>query len=53
LGLRFSIASMDETALKTIVRANPGIVLLKKGVIVRKWHYQDLPGFTELDSDLF
>lgn len=53
LGLRFSIASMDETALKTIVRANPGIVLLKKGVIVKKWHYQDLPSFEELDSDLF
>tara|TARA_R110001592_G_scaffold268269_2_gene534480 strand:+ start:5261 stop:6406 length:1146 start_codon:yes stop_codon:yes gene_type:complete len=53
LGLRFSIASMDETALKTIVRANPGIVLLKKGVIVKKWHYQDLPAFAELDGELF
>jgi uncharacterized membrane protein YphA (DoxX/SURF4 family) len=53
LGLRFSIASMDETALKTIVRANPGIVLLKKGVIVKKWHYQDLPDFAELEGELF
>ena len=53
LNLRFPIASMDETALKTIVRANPGIVLLKKGVIIRKWHYQDLPSFQELQGDLF
>ncbi|PTM03580.1 MAG: DoxX family protein [Bacteroidetes bacterium] len=53
LGLRFSIASMDETALKTIVRANPGIVLLKKGLIVKKWHYQDLPDFAELEGELF
>ncbi len=53
LGLRFSIASMDETALKTIVRANPGIVLLKRGVIVKKWHFQDLPSFAELEGELF
>lgn len=53
LELRFPIASMDETALKTIVRANPGIVLLKKGVIIKKWHYQDLPSFQELQGDLF
>jgi uncharacterized membrane protein YphA (DoxX/SURF4 family) len=53
LKLRFPIASMDETALKTIVRANPGIVLLKKGVIIKKWHYQDLPSFQELQGDLF
>lgn len=33
----------DPTALKTIVRASPGIVLLKKGVVVKKWHYNDLP----------
>jgi uncharacterized membrane protein YphA (DoxX/SURF4 family) len=53
LELRFPIASMDETALKTIGRANPGIVLLKKGVIIKKWHYQDLPSFQELQGDLF
>ena len=45
---RFSWASMDETALKTIVRANPGIVMLEKGVIVKKWHFNDLPSFEEL-----
>lgn len=49
---RFSFASVDETTLKTIVRANPGIVLLEKGVIVKKWHYQDLPPFEELAKTL-
>lgn len=44
-GTRFSFGIVDETTLKTIVRANPGIVLLEKGVIVKKWHYQDLPDF--------
>ncbi len=47
-GTRFSFGIMDETTLKTIVRANPGIVLLEKGVIVKKWHHQDLPDFETL-----
>jgi uncharacterized membrane protein YphA (DoxX/SURF4 family) len=42
----FPFASMDETTLKTIIRSNPGIVLLKNGVIVKKWHHNDLPDFT-------
>lgn len=49
---RFSWATMDETTLKTIVRANPGIVLLEKGVIVKKWHWQDLPSFEALAQTL-
>lgn len=32
----------DETALKTIVRANPGIMVLKKGVIMSKTHWNDI-----------
>lgn len=31
----------DDITLKTIVRANPGIVLLNKGTIVDKWNYRD------------
>lgn len=48
---RFSWGSMDETALKTIVRANPGIVLLENGVIKKKWHYNDLPAYEALKLD--
>lgn len=46
----FPFATMDGTTLKTIVRANPGIVLLKKGVIVKKWHYNDLPDYSEVEK---
>lgn len=40
-GLTFCTA--DETTLKTIVRANPGYILLKDGVIVEKWSWANLP----------
>lgn len=33
----------DETILKTMVRANPGTILLKDGVVLGKWHYNDTP----------
>jgi peroxiredoxin/uncharacterized membrane protein YphA (DoxX/SURF4 family) len=39
--LPFDFYFTDETALKTIVRANPGIVSLNKGTILQKLHYND------------
>ncbi|NNK75031.1 MAG: DoxX family membrane protein [Maribacter sp.] len=32
----------DETTLKTIVRSNPGVLLLEQGTIKQKVHYNDL-----------
>ncbi len=34
----------DETTLKTIVRSNPGVLVLENGTIVEKVHYNDLDG---------
>lgn len=39
----FSFLFGDETNLKTIVRSNPGMLLIVDGTIAGKWHYNDLP----------
>lgn len=48
LQLDFYIA--DDIILKTIVRSNPGLMLMKDGVILKKWHYNDLPDYKELEK---
>ncbi|WP_289041463.1 BT_3928 family protein [uncultured Zobellia sp.] len=40
--LNFEFYFTDETALKTIVRSNPGALVLEKGTIKQKVHYNDL-----------
>lgn len=42
-GAEYPFAIMDEITLKTIVRSSPGLVLLRKGVILNKWSNMDLP----------
>lgn len=41
MGLPFEFLFCDETTLKTIIRANPGIVTLHKGTVVGKWNWRD------------
>ena len=43
----------DAVPLKSMVRANPGVLLLKNGVIINKWHYHNLPSFDELTEKYF
>lgn len=40
--LNFDFYFTDETTLKTIVRSNPGVLVLEKGTITQKVHYNDL-----------
>lgn len=40
--LDFDFYFTDETTLKTIVRSNPGVLVLEKGTIKQKVHYNDL-----------
>ena len=48
----FEICSADETTLKTIIRANPGLMLLQRGTILGKWNYRDAPQPDELRRNM-
>ena len=39
--LDFDLLFCDETTLKTVIRANPGIVIINKGTITGKWNAND------------
>ncbi len=38
----YPIYMMDETTLKTMIRSNPGLLLIKEGTVLGKWHFRDL-----------
>lgn len=39
----FQFAHVDERTLKTMIRANPGLMLLKEGTVMRKWDDSEVP----------
>jgi len=39
--LDFEMLYCDETTLKTMIRANPGIMILEKGTVTEKWNWRD------------
>lgn len=40
----------DATVLKTMIRSNPGIMLLADGTVVGKWHHNDVPAAEEINE---
>jgi len=51
-GADYPFCLSDAITLKTIVRSNPGMVLLRDGKVVRKWNSHDLPDEYELTDRL-
>lgn len=42
-GAEYPFCQMDDITLKTIVRSNPGLLLIKEGKILNKWSDNSLP----------
>jgi len=42
-GAEYKFFVTDDTTLKTMIRSNPGLMLIKDGVIIGKWSHNDLP----------
>ena len=40
--LPFDFLFCDETTLKTMLRANPGVITLNKGTVTGKWNWKDI-----------
>ena len=51
-GAEYQFCHTDETTLKTIIRSNPGLMLIKDGVVIRKWSHNQLPTAEELNAPL-
>jgi len=47
---QFSYCFVDQITLKTIIRNNPGIMILKKGTVVKKFHDNPIPSAEEILS---
>lgn len=51
-GMRIKFLNADETVLKTMIRSNPGVVLVKNGIILNKWGKNELPDEEKLVAKL-
>ena len=51
-GAEYPFAMMDNITLKTMIRSNPGLMLLKQGTVINKWSVNDLPDEYQLTDRL-
>jgi hypothetical protein len=42
----------DATQLKTMIRSNPGLILLKGSKVLDMWHYNSFPSFDDLGKSI-
>jgi len=50
-GAGFEFYISDDVILKSMIRSNPGLILLRDGVVVKKWHYNDIPDWERVSKN--
>ena len=48
----YEFFNTDEITLKTMIRSNPGLLVLKGGNVVAKYHYNDIPSPEEFQEEI-
>ena len=51
-GAEYSFCQTDDIVLKTMIRSNPGLMLLKDGKVIGKWSHNRLPSEEVLTKQL-
>lgn len=49
-GTAFDYYNSDDIVLKTMVRSNPGLILMKDGIVLEKWGFRDFPTYEEVKA---
>jgi uncharacterized membrane protein YphA (DoxX/SURF4 family) len=47
-GTAFSFCNADDVALKIMIRSNPGLVLIREGIVLAKWPFRNFPSYGEV-----
>jgi uncharacterized membrane protein YphA (DoxX/SURF4 family) len=51
--LAMEIFYADAVPLKSMVRSNPGLLLLKNGTVINKWAFRTIPSYNDLEKTHF
>lgn len=49
-GAEYTFLQADDVLLKTMIRSNPGLLLLRGGTVWAKWHFRDIPEMEEVKT---
>lgn len=49
----YEFYNTDGTVLKTMIRSNPGLILLKAGTVIDIWPYHSFPSYSDVKNKYF